>query len=110
MYVIDNAKPGAPGAGIERDASTRPTTKDVVLARAFVDSLRTGTSTSYQRLALRCELAAQGYSSIYVTPRHRQLFEAAGIPWRDGANLDAELRAITRAQAGDLLRRLKGSA
>lgn len=67
-------------------------------------------ATSLQRLALRCELRQQEYPTDRVTVMHRDLFGAAGVPWNNGRDLDAELCTITKEQASALLRQLKGCA
>lgn len=96
---------------IDVNAATKPDDAQVLAARAFADGLRGhGPCTGYQRLALGCELRAQGYPMTEVTPRHKQLFEGAGLTWANGADIEAALQALTRAEASHLLRQLKGSA
>lgn len=91
--------------------STQPTWLDRVRAPgARIDAGASSPSTSHQRLAIRGELYQQDYPRDRVTVMHRDLFAAAGVPWNEGKELDAELCAMNRAQASSLLRHLKGSA
>lgn len=83
---------------------------DVVDAiNAHQQRLRSEPATSFQCLALRCELREQSYPER-VGSVHSQVLKAAGVAWRDhaGQDIDTALRTLNREQAGALLRALNG--
>lgn len=69
-----------------------------------------GGSTPHQRLAIRCVLARNDLPTDRVTVMHRDLFQRANVPWREGRDLDGELCAMTKAQASRLLDKLRERA
>lgn len=63
-------------------------------------------STTHQRSAIRARLLDAHLPTDRVTVMHRDLFARAGVPFNQGADLDAELCAMTREQASSLLDQL----
>lgn len=96
-----------PDGSIDVSPATEPDAEQILAARAFKDGLREGPSTGYQRIAVRCEMRAQGYAMATITPRHKQLFDSASLIWASGADLEGALQALTSAEASHLLRQLK---
>lgn len=64
-------------------------------------------STPHQRDYIRDLMRQIELPLDRVTVMHRDLFRAAGIPWRDYVDLDAELATLTRGQASRLIDGLK---
>lgn len=63
-------------------------------------------STPAQRATIQRLLQEQELPLDVVTFGHRQPFAAAGIPWRNGDNLDQRLAMISREQASALITEL----
>jgi hypothetical protein len=64
-------------------------------------------STPAQRDFIGSLLQAQELPTDVVTFGHKPVFEAAGIPWRNGANLDQVLHGLSREQSSALIDQLK---
>lgn len=60
-------------------------------------------STPAQRAAIQRLLREQELPLDVVTFGHKLPFAAAGIPWRNGDNLDQRIAMISRSQASALI-------
>lgn len=60
-------------------------------------------STPHQRLAIRCVLFERGLSMKQMALLAREVFERAGVPFREDVDLDTQLKEATRDQAARLL-------
>jgi hypothetical protein len=57
-------------------------------------------------MTIRIRLRDRDLPTDRVTVMHRDLFERARVPFNEGNQLDAELCAMTRAQASALIDQL----
>lgn len=64
-------------------------------------------STSAQRATIQRLLREQELPLDVVTFGHKPAFAAAGVPWRNGDNLDQRLSLISREQASALIDELQ---
>lgn len=68
------------------------------------------TATPQQRDFIRTLMRELELPRDRVTVMHRDLFARAGIPWRDGVELAAEINTISPDQAHALITQLKARA
>ena len=64
-------------------------------------------STPAQRATIQRLLREQELPLDVVTFGHKHAFAAAGVPWRNGDNLDQRLAMISREQASALIDELQ---
>lgn len=65
-------------------------------------------STPHQRLHLRTLLSDAELPLDRVSVMHRPLFEKAGVPWENGANLDGVLSSLSKPDISRLIDAARG--